>query len=174
MYLISLYFDEKTDNKIRSYMKQIARHTGNTAMLDGNVPPHITVAAFGTDSEEAAIGLFEKIAPELCEGEIRWVSVGTFLPKVLYIFPVLNEYLHNLSETIYKDIKYNGNLIPKGSYGPYRWVAHATLAKHLETEQMRMAFRVMQNQFAPFESKVVKCGLAKTNPYTDILVYDLE
>lgn len=115
MYLISLYFDEKTDNKIRSYMKQIARHTGNTAMLDGNVPPHITAAAFGADSEEAAIGVFEKIAPELCEGEIRWVSVGTFLPKVLYISPVLNEYLHNLSETIYKEIKYNGNLIPKGS-----------------------------------------------------------
>lgn len=174
MYLISLYFDETSDTKIRSYMKQIARHTGNTAMLDGNVPPHITVAAFGTDSEEAAIELFEKIAPELCKGEIRWVSVGTFLPKVLYISPVLNEYLHNLSETIYKEIKYNDNLEPKGNYGPYGWVAHATLAKHLDTEQMRMAFKVMQNQFAPFESKVVKCGLAKTNPYKDLSVYDMK
>ena len=46
MYLISLYFDEKTENRISGYMKQIAKYTGNTAMLDGNVPPHITIAAF--------------------------------------------------------------------------------------------------------------------------------
>ena len=34
MYLISIYFDEKTESKIRSYMKQIARHTENAHMLD--------------------------------------------------------------------------------------------------------------------------------------------
>lgn len=174
MYLISLYFDEKTDNQIRSYMKQIAKHTGNTAMIDGNVPPHITVAAFGTDSEESAVELFQKIASKLCAGEIFWVSVGTFLPKVFYISPVLNEYLHYLSEMIYKEINHNENVVPKGNYGPYKWVAHATLAKHLKNEQMRIAFKVMQDQFAPFESKVIKCGLAKTNPYKELLIYDLK
>ena len=51
MYLISLYFDEKTENRISGYMKQIAKYAGNTAMLDGNVPPHITIAAFHAESE---------------------------------------------------------------------------------------------------------------------------
>ena len=174
MYLISLYFDEKTDNRIRSYMKQIARHTGNTTMIDGSVPPHITVAAFDAESVEDAVEIFKKTASDLKQGDIRWVTVGTFLPKVFYISPILNEYLHNISEIIYKEIGQREHVVPKGNYGPYRWVAHATLAKHLETEQMRVAFKVMQNQFAPFESKVVKCGLAKTGPYTDLLVYELK
>ena len=59
MYLISVYFDEASDKKIRNHMKQIAKHTGNTWMLDGNVPPHITIAAFQTDSEERAIEIFQ-------------------------------------------------------------------------------------------------------------------
>lgn len=44
MYLISIYFDEASEKCISSYMKQIGKATGNTVMLDGNVPPHITVA----------------------------------------------------------------------------------------------------------------------------------
>ena len=41
MYLISLYFDEGTNKKIQLYMEQIAQRTGNMAMIDGKVPPHI-------------------------------------------------------------------------------------------------------------------------------------
>lgn len=174
MYLISLYFDEKTDSKIRSYMKQIARHTGNTAMLDGDVPPHITVAAFGTDSEALATELFNETVSKLRAGSICWVSVGSFLPKVLYISPVLNAYLQEIAETIYKEIADKENITAKGNYGPYEWLPHATLGKHLEKEQLRGAFKIMQDQFAPFESKAVRCGLAKTNPYTDLLIYELE
>lgn len=173
MYLISLYFDEITDNKMRSYMRQIAKHTGNTAMLDGNVPPHITVAAFGADSEELAMQLFDGVAPAFYSGSLNWVSIGTFLPRVIYISPVLNEYLHNLSETIYKEIAQMENVVPKGNYGPYMWMPHATLAKHLTKEQIQQAFTIMQNQFGPFESKVMKIGLAKTKPYTDIKIYEL-
>lgn len=174
MYLISLYFDEMTDNRLRSYMKQIAKHTGNTAMLDGNVPPHVTVSAFQTESEERAIEIFERVTGNLTAGNLQWVSVGTFLPHVIYISPVLNEYLQNLTETIYKEISHTQNVALRGNYQPYAWVPHATLAKHLAKEQMRAAFEVMQNQFGPFKSKVVKVGLAKTNPYTDLVVLELK
>lgn len=40
MYLISVYFEQAAEKHITSYMKQTAKATGNTAMLDGNVPPH--------------------------------------------------------------------------------------------------------------------------------------
>ena len=50
MYLISLYFDEKTEKHIRRFIKQVAKRTGNTYMIDGNVPPHITIAAFETNT----------------------------------------------------------------------------------------------------------------------------
>ena len=37
MYLVSIYFDEKTNQRIKEYMKQVAAKTGNSFMLDGNV-----------------------------------------------------------------------------------------------------------------------------------------
>lgn len=58
MYLISLYFDEGTNKKIQLYMEQIAQRTGNLAMIDGKVPPHITLSAFDMAEEEKAIAGF--------------------------------------------------------------------------------------------------------------------
>ena len=174
MYLISLYFDQMTDNKLRSYMKQIAKRTENTVMLDDNIPPHVTVSAFQTESEGLAIEIFERATRNLAAGNLQWVSVGTFLPQVIYVAPVLNEFLQGLSETIYKEMIGTENVVLRGNYQPYAWMPHATLAKHLTKEQMRDAFEVMQNQFAPFESKIIKIGLAKTNPYTDLTAFELK
>ena len=62
MYLISLYFDEGTNKKIQLYMEQIAQRTGNMAMIDGKVPPHITLSAFDMAEEEKAIAGFKCIS----------------------------------------------------------------------------------------------------------------
>ena len=48
MYLISIYFDEKTNNRMQSYIKQVAKRSGNTFMTEKNVPPHLTISAFET------------------------------------------------------------------------------------------------------------------------------
>lgn len=39
---------------------------------------------------------------------------------------------------------------------------------------MQIAFETLQQQFMPFSGTVTKIGLAKTNPYKDILVFELE
>ena len=54
MYLISLYFDDVTNERIQSYMNQIAKRTGNDVMLADKVPPHITLSAFETTQESEA------------------------------------------------------------------------------------------------------------------------
>ena len=174
MYLISIYFDEATERTIRSYMKQIAKRTGNQAMLDGNVPPHITISAFQTDSEDLAREIFEGVVAKTYAGNLQWVSVGAFLTHVIYISTVLNEYLQELSEKIYKESAGRDNVMLCGNYQPYAWMPHATLAKHLTREQMISTFEVLQNQFAPFNSRVIKIGLAKTNPYTDLEIRELK
>lgn len=173
MYLISIYFDEQTDNRIRSFMKQIAKHTGNLAMIAGNVPPHITVGAFRTASEEKAKSVFDRITRRVGVGEIHWVSVGAFFPRVLYLTPVLNEYLHQLSVITRSEME-KQEVVISSQYQPFSWLPHATLGKTLNIEEMRTAFEVMQSQFAPFKSSVIKIGLAKTDPYTDLESYVLK
>lgn len=173
MYLISIYFDEKTDKKIRYLMGQIAKNTGNTTLADDNVPPHITVSAFETKDEDTAVRVLEKCATTLSRGEIQWTSVATFFPYVIYLSPLLNEYLFNLSKTIYDAFSETDALINK-FYKPFSWQPHTTVGRKLSEDKMRIAFETLQKQFGPFSGTVTKIGLARTNPHRDIAVFELK
>ena len=174
MYLISIYFDEETDRKIKGYMKQIAKYTGNTAMMDGNVPPHITVGAFRTDSEEIAKEIFRRIVQKSFSGNIQWVTVGSFLPSVIYISPILNEYLYQLSEITKTELNSKEGIWVDKRYQPHSWFPHTTLGKKLTREELLNAFKVLQGQFGPFMGEAVKIGLAVTNPYRDLEICELK
>lgn len=174
MYLISIYFDEKTDARFRGYMKQIAKQTGNNVMLEGEVPPHITISAFHSYKEETALEIFHNIKSQVCGGELRFVSVGCFFPQVMYVAPVLNEYLHQISTSIYKEVIQYEDVVVGERTKPFGWMPHVTVGREFSEEALRQAFAVMQKQFAPLNGRTVKIGLARTNPYTDIESYVLK
>lgn len=168
MYLVSIYFDEKTNKTIQRYINQVAEKTGNTFMLDGNVPPHITISAFETKHPEIIIDRLEKVVQEMRQGTIQWASIGAFLPYVLYVSPVLNEYLHGLSEKIYESIKDIEETKLSPYYKPFQWLPHTTIGKKLEKEEMLAGFAALQKSFSMFQGNVVRIGLAKTNPYQEL------
>ena len=95
MYLISIYFDEETNKKIQGYVNAVAKSTGNTYMIEGQVPPHITISSIEAkrESEDQIVHALEESVQKLIQGKLQWVSVGTFFPYVMYLTPVLNEYL---------------------------------------------------------------------------------
>ena len=55
MYLVSIYFDEKTTSRMQGYITQVAKRSGNPFMIEKNVPPHLTISAFETRSEDQVI-----------------------------------------------------------------------------------------------------------------------
>ena len=173
MYLISIYFDEKTNRKLQQYINKVAEQTGNTFMLDGNVPPHITISAFETADEQTAIDAFNRIVSKLQGGLLEWVSVGQFFPYVIFLSPVLNEYLHEMSVQISGELEKTDGIKMSPYYQPFHWVPHTTIAKKLSKEEMKVAFEVLQNSFGAFEGNVVRIGLAKPNPHRDIASWDL-
>lgn len=174
MYLVSVYFDEKTNKTIQGLIDKVAKKTNNHFMTEGNVPPHITITAFETKCEEEVLGRLQATADELARGNLRWVSVGTFLPNVIFAAPVLNEYLQNMMQSVYGEVEGTDETIMNPFYRPYQWVPHTTIGKLMTKEQLKEAFAVLQEQFAPFEGTVVKIGLAKTNPYTELALFDLK
>lgn len=173
MYLVSLYFDEKTNKNIQNMIGKVAKRTGNDFMVTGNVPPHITVSAFETKKENEVLKRLQVIAADLTQSNLRWVSVGTFLPNVIFLTPVLNAYLQNMTQSIYGTIEDVDETIMNPFYLPYQWIPHTTIGKLLSKEQMQNAFEVLQEQFVPFEGTVTQIGLAKTNPYTELRLFDL-
>ncbi|MBQ8804436.1 MAG: 2'-5' RNA ligase family protein [Tyzzerella sp.] len=173
MYLVSIYFDEKTNKRIQQYINAVAEKSGNKFMLDGNVPPHITVSAFETRDERAAIAVLEQAVSELQQGELQWASVGQFFPYVIYIAPVLNEYLHGMSEKIYRSLSGVEGILVNQYYKPFQWLPHTTIGKKLSKDEMSMAFEILQNSFGVFNGEVVKVGLAKPNPHRDIVTWEI-
>lgn len=173
MYLISIYFDEQTNQTIQGYINQVAVKTGNAFMLDGKVPPHMTISAFETMHEQQAISVLESCAKELRKGALQWVSVGAFFPYVIYIAPVFNQFLNELSHNIYQSVLEIEEVSISKYYRPLQWMPHTTIAKKLSQEEMRIAFSVLQNQFGVLKGTAVKIGLARTNPYEDLALFEL-
>ena len=174
MYLISIYFDDNTDKKIRYIMEQIAKNTGNTTLLDDHVPPHITISAFETKDEKIAISCLEKCLKAFKKDALQWVSVSTFFPYVIYLSPVLNEYLHTISNTVFDNFSGLNDILINKYYQPFSWQPHTTVGRKLSEKEMQIAFQTLQKHFSPFTGTVTKIGLAKTNPHRDIIIFDLK
>lgn len=173
MYLVSAYFDDKTTLKIQQYIDQIAKKTRNTFMIDNCVPPHITLSSFHTKNEEQLIELLEQKIMILNSGTIQWVSAGIFFPHVIYLMPVLNQYLHTLSLEVYDCITQIENISISSCYQPFCWMPHTTVGKKLTNKEMQEAFFVLQHQFGTFTGQITRIGLAKTNPYENLAVFEL-
>lgn len=94
MYLISIYFDKKTEQIMQNYINQVAKASGNTFMLDGNIPPHITVVGFEAKDEKKVLEVFENNIESIESGQIYFASLGVFKGKVIYVQSILNEYLN--------------------------------------------------------------------------------
>ena len=174
MYFISLYFDNKTNERIHRYIDKIANCSGNVFMTENKVPPHITVSSFEMGEEREIIGKLRENIEVLSRGEVIWCSVGMFLPSVIYIAPVLNNYLQNLSKFIYNIFLQTGNISVSPYYRPMQWFPHATVGKKLSREEMIGAVRALQDEFGMFRGEVTHIGLAKTNPYEELWKVELK
>lgn len=173
MYHISLYFDEETTAHMHRLIEKVAQATGNKYMLEAKVPPHITLCALECGDEELFKTRLEMLQDNLKQGSLQWVSVGTFLPGVIFLQPVLNEYLQGLMEQVHVCVQDLPGVKIKPCYKPFSWLPHSTVAKKLTPEELRIAFEVLQKEFTVFEGKVVRICLAKMNPHREIASWEL-
>lgn len=173
MYLISVYFDEKATKTLQRYIDVIARKSGNTFMLEHQVPPHLTLSAIEARDVEVLIPAFQSLKGKVTAGEIRIVSVGELFPYVMYATPVLNTCLQELHGKVYDAVKDIDETTVSRMYRPHSWLPHITLGKTLDKEEMMLAFAAMQEQFSPLTARIERIGLAKVNPHKDVEILEL-
>lgn len=173
MYLISLYFDNSTSKKIQGFINKASIKSGNNYMISGNVPPHITIASFQTNNEAIVIELLNEKIKNLKSNSITFASIGVFKSSVIYLAPVLNEYLHNLCLSINEVISRVPDISISKYYLPFQWIPHATIAKKLDYSELILCFEEILKNFTLFNGAVTRISLSKTNPYKDIIVWNL-
>ena len=151
MYLISAYFDEHVTKGLQRLIDNIAKETGNTYMIENNVPPHLTISSFETRKPDNLKEEFMKLN-KIGAGEIN---------------------IMHLSNEVYDIFSAREDVTINRCYKPYNWFPHITLGKKLEKEQMIMAMRVLQTHFVPIKGKIVRVGLSQTNPHKDIIQFNI-
>lgn len=171
-YLVSLYFDNKTNQLISKYIANVAAATGNDYMLSHKVPPHITVSSFETENVEAVLPKLQECMDNIKKGEIKWVGTGAFMASTLYIAPVLNQYLQSVMEVVYAVISADEDIKVSKYYQPFQWLPHATIGKKMDADQLVKAFESIQPDFKVITGCVVKIGLANASPYENIVLWN--
>lgn len=174
MYLISLYFDKETEALLQKHMERVAAKTGNPYMLDNRIPPHITIASSRSGKVERLTAELENMAGTWRQGTVEYVAIGSFKPHVLFLLPVLNSYLHGLCVSANEVLDRCSGEEGENLYRPFGWVPHTTIGRTLSEEQMRKGFQVLQANFQPFSGRIVRVGLAQSNPYRDIRIWELQ
>jgi len=179
-YLVSLYFDDKTNKQILKYMTTVAEVTGNDYMLEHKVPPHITISSFEVDEEANSntvsqlVQKFNGVFQNISGGVIQWVGTGAFMTSTLYLAPVLNEYLQKLMEDVYTVVSADRYIKLSKYYQPFQWLPHTTIGKKMDAVQLAEAFVSVQSNFKVITGNVMKIGIAKASPYEDIVIWNCE
>ncbi len=168
MYLISAYFDERSENTLQKLIDLIAESTGNRFMTENKVPPHLTLCALETKSPDELASRLKEISKNMRGGEVPIVAVGEFFPYVIFASPLMNRYLNEISKTVLDCVKKIPEVSVNRFYTTGNWFPHITLGKTLSKEELRLAFSEMQNSFVPFDAKITEIAVSATNPHRDI------
>ena len=108
------------------------------------------------------------------EGLITFASIASFKSSVIFLAPILNEYLHNLSININEGISSLEDVSISKFYLPFQWIPHITIGKKLTREELLLAFQELDKNFNIFSGSITKIALSKTNPLKDIAVWNLK
>ena len=94
MYLVSVYFDDKSNKIISDYINKIAQKTGNTFMTDNHVPPHLTIM-----SVEAREEALSKLLPyQKSDFKAMYKALEGRPMTVRYLDPPLHEFTPKTEE----------------------------------------------------------------------------
>ena len=172
-YAVTLEFDKETEGKIQWMIDEVARVTGYDNMKRQNVPPHVTVSGLVGENEEALLSEMEEIAATMSKTPIRFVNIGVFNPLVIYLGPLVNEFLLETCKLVNERLLQYAEVGNKGNYLPNHWVPHAGIAVKLTPEALKEAFAIVQEKFTPFEAIAERIVLARAEPYEELKAWEL-
>ena len=173
-YAVTLEFDKETQNKIQEMIDEVAKVTGCDYMKKSKVPPHVTVSALVSDNEEALLSEMESIAKSTNKDFIWFANIGVFNPYVIYLGPVMNEFLQNTCKMVNERLLKYAEVGNRGRYLPNQWVPHAGVAVKLTPEALKEAFSIVQEKFCAFGATAEKIVLARAEPYEEIKSWMLQ
>lgn len=196
-YAVTLYFDSDTTSKIKGLVSEFSHVTGSDFLIKNNVPPHVTLGAFHcTQSEvphlkklfhdfyERSFDFVNSVKDSKCFFKMDFSSIDTFLDKVIFLKPVMDENLRSLNRCLHDIMLPHFESGDNRNYIPERWCAHVALAVKLSHEQFEKGMSFLKecgvlngavpevmsggSVILPHSADVVSMGLALCHPFTEL------
>ena len=175
-YAVTLYFDDRDSAAISNLTERLAQVIVNDYMIANNVPPHLTLGMFHV--EDSDVQKLDKVFSEFVEiarkevitdktFELPIIGPDSFLDKVLFLKPAVNEKLVSLNKLLHRMFVPHFAPGDNRNYLPENWVPHIALAVKLTHEQFEKGMEFLKDQNVD-NVKIVSIGLAKCNPYTPV------
>ena len=173
-YAVTLEFDNETENKIQEMIDEVTRVTGCDYMKQSKIPPHVTVSALEGDNEAALLSEMENIAASMNKGSVFFANIGVFNPRVIYLGPVMNEFLQDTCRTVNERLLQYASVGNRGRYLPNQWVPHTAIAVKLTPDALKEAFAIVQKKFSVFGATAERIVLARAEPYEELRSWELK
>ena len=173
-YAVTLEFDKETENKIQEMIDEVARATRCDYMKQSKIPPHVTVSALVSDNEAALHFEMENIAASMQKGSVFFANIGIFNPLVIYLGPVMNEFLQDTCRTVNERLLQYASVGNRGRYMPNQWVPHTAIAVKLTSDALKEAFAIVQKKFSAFGATAERIVLARAEPYKELCSWELK
>jgi len=174
-YAVTLEFDKDSAARIQEMIDEVAVVTGCDHMKKYRIPPHVTVSCFVYDDEDRSLAEMDDIAKTLHKETVFFANIGIFNPLVIYLGPVMNEFLLNTCRTVNDRILRFAEVGNHGLYLPNQWVPHAAIAVKLSsTEALNQAFAIVQQRFSAFGATAERIVLARCEPYEELRSWELD
>ena len=107
-------------------------------------------------------------------GSVWFANIGVFNPLVIYLGPVMNEFLNNTCRIVNERLLQYADVGNKGRYLPNQWVPHAGIAVKLTPDALKEAFSIIQEKFSAFGATAEKIVLARAEPYEELKSWTLK
>ena len=183
-YAITLYFEDSVTNQIRTLTSDLAAITSNDYMIANSVPPHLTLGMFHADDSElekleTLFGEFVRTVQNEFAGRelsIAFAGPDNFLDKVIFLKPedACRNNLCNLNEQLHQLFLPHFEPADNRNYLPGNWVPHVALGVKLTHDGFEKGMEFLKNAQGIVPGRCVKIGLARCNPYTPIIDFDLQ
>ena len=164
-FVVELYFDPPTEERIRDAWKAIDEAGISDSMPKGGYRPHISLGVCNRLELNTFTQELSTFAASVAPFQLSFPNIGIFSTSegVVYLGATVTEQLLNVHTAFHKIFKKYAKE-QREYYRVGQWVPHCTLAFGLSEDEITEAVTVCQQISLPVSTEVKEIGLVEVSP----------
>lgn len=160
VYAVELYLDKTCEREIIKLAELLPKANLTGGFPFWKRPPHVTLGMFTEIDETKAEEKLKKLVRPWKKAQANFSSAGAFPDGVLFISPVMNEFIYTVHVEVHESFHYPKQGHERYSYG--NWLPHLTLVEYKDNiETLMEAFKILLENFSTLSGEFDRVALVR-------------